>query len=42
MRLSPSSRSAPDAEVLPLAIAARGTYAEQLPTAESQPIGAAT
>ena len=30
-----------DAEVLPLAIAARGTYAEQLPTAESQPIGAA-
>jgi homoserine kinase len=31
-----------DAEVLPLAIAARGTYAEHLPTAESQPIGAAT
>ncbi len=31
-----------DAEVLPLAIAARGTYAEHLPTAENQPIGAAT
>ena len=31
-----------DAEVVPLAIASRGTYAEQLPTSETQPIGAAT
>ena len=31
-----------DGDVLPLAIAARGTHAEHLPTAESQPIGAAT
>ncbi len=32
----------PDARVLPLAIAARGTHADQLPTSESQPIGAAS
>jgi homoserine kinase len=31
----------PEAQVLPLGIAARGTHVDQLPTSESQPIGAA-
>jgi homoserine kinase len=40
--VSELEKRAPSAQVLPLAIAARGTYAEQLPTSETQPIGAVT